>query len=171
MVVIGIALVALLGARAGQLKEFSLTLRPNPMVDHTGMFDSRPSAEVVLSVLRSLSAVKTAALTTSLAALSLASVCLGSGWLGPADDQRYTLSLLALLSLGVLLEIGHQAFLYRLRVGLFGTNEYEVRQLIRFLLAYNTDQDLSGGLGAIDLAQLEVEETEPLTLRDGVPAR
>jgi hypothetical protein len=61
-----------------------------------------------------------------------------------------------------LLQLGDTALEYRIRRGLYGTTEYEARQIIQFLLANADDVDLSGSLGAADL--ILQPEDEPAAL-------
>lgn len=58
----------------------------------------------------------------------------------------------ALAAAAILLESSFVAFLWRLKRGLYGTTEYEARQVVRFILANAEDIDFSGGLGTRDMA-------------------
>lgn len=60
-----------------------------------------------------------------------------------------------LIAAAAALDLGNVAFRYRLKQGLFGTTEYEARQIILFALSNAKDLDLSGGLGA---ATIELDE-------------
>lgn len=66
---------------------------------------------------------------------------------------------LLLVGAAVLLQIGDAATGYRLNKGLYGTNEYEARQIILFVLSRTEDADLSGGLGAADIQIDDVTQT------------
>lgn len=59
--------------------------------------------------------------------------------------------LVGLLVAVAVLNVGAFAFAYRVSKGLYGTNAYEARELIFFVLRHKEDIDLSGGLGARDL--------------------
>ena len=62
------------------------------------------------------------------------------------------------------------ALSYRLAHGIYGTNEYEAREILHFILAHSDDTDVSGGLGANDL-DLSTEQQESLAgLWEGVRA-
>ena len=56
-----------------------------------------------------------------------------------------------LVGAGLLLQAGEAAMNYRIRHGLYGTNEYEARQMVIFLINNAESSDLAGGLGAGDL--------------------
>jgi hypothetical protein len=58
---------------------------------------------------------------------------------------------------------------YRISRGLFGTNEYEAREIVRFVLRNASDTDLSGGLGARKLDLTPSTETELAAVWNGVP--
>lgn len=51
-----------------------------------------------------------------------------------------------------LLQVSDAAMEYRLVRGLYGTNEYEARQIIRFVLHHAEEIDLSGGLGDLEIS-------------------
>lgn len=51
----------------------------------------------------------------------------------------------------ILLQLADVALDYRIRRGLYGTNEYEARQIISFALNHAERSNLSGGLGAADI--------------------
>ena len=51
----------------------------------------------------------------------------------------------------LILQLADAALDYRIRHGLYGTNEYEARQIISFALNHAERTDLDGGLGATDI--------------------
>ncbi|HEX4496490.1 MAG TPA: hypothetical protein VIE43_12535 [Thermoanaerobaculia bacterium] len=71
---------------------------------------------------------------------------------------------IALAAVGVLVA-AHLALRYRIRLGLFGTNEYEARQVLHFVLDNADKHDFSGGLGVEDLETRKVSVEIPDGLR------
>ena len=59
----------------------------------------------------------------------------------------------------LLLQSAEFSMSYRVRHGLYGTTEYEARQIIAFILNHADRSDLEGGLGAADI-QLNAEAEE-----------
>jgi FtsH-binding integral membrane protein len=59
---------------------------------------------------------------------------------------------------------------YRVSHGLFGTNEYEAREIVRFVLKNAGDSDFSGGLGARDLDLSATTATTLGGVWSGAPA-
>jgi hypothetical protein len=59
---------------------------------------------------------------------------------------------------------------YRVSHGLFGTNEQEAREIVRFVLKNAADSDFSGGLGARDLDLSAGTETALAAVWSGAPA-
>ncbi len=51
----------------------------------------------------------------------------------------------------LMLQLADASLDYRIRHGLYGTNEYEARQIISFALNHAEGTDLGGGLGAADI--------------------
>jgi hypothetical protein len=60
-----------------------------------------------------------------------------------------------IVAAAIVLQVADLAMEYRLRRGLYGTNEYEARQLIRFILAHAEEEGISGGLGGL---RVDVDE-------------
>jgi len=60
-------------------------------------------------------------------------------------------AVLAVLGLGeVMILVAESAFKHRIRCGLFGTTEYEARQILQFVLDNSDQVDFSDGLGVSD---------------------
>lgn len=57
------------------------------------------------------------------------------------------------VGLMAMLFIRHKALLFRIRTGLYGTTDYEVRGIIQFIISQSQKRDGSGGSG---LSQLEI---------------
>ena len=78
-------------------------------------------------------------------------------------EQPPSLLVLAALALGGVVLIGADlAFKYRVRRGLFGTSEYEARQILQFIVENSDQYDFSDGLGISEWSP----EQAPQELRD-----
>lgn len=62
------------------------------------------------------------------------------------------------------------ALQYRVSRGLFGTTEYEAREIVRFILRHSDTIDLSGGLGAREINTTPATEAAVQAVRAGAPA-
>lgn len=81
--------------------------------------------------------------------------------------QVGTLVIVILVGGIVLLNVGSISLNYRVANGLYGTNEYEAREIIRFVLENADDIDFSGGLGARDLDLCAEEKRAATEAWDG----
>jgi hypothetical protein len=78
--------------------------------------------------------------------------------------------LILLIAAIVVLNASTLALDYRVSHGLFGTNEYEAREIVRFVLKNAGDTDFSGGLGARDLDLSAATATTLDGVWSGAPA-
>ncbi len=67
----------------------------------------------------------------------------------------------------VLINVWSLAFHYRISHGLYGTNEYEAREIIQFILNYTDDRDFTDGLGARPLDLSPETEKEIAAVWEG----
>lgn len=74
--------------------------------------------------------------------------------------------LLFISALIIALFIGQQLLEYRIKKGLYGTNEYEAREIIEFILSNKDKSDFTGGKGFKEIF-LE-PEVKPATSADGL---
>jgi hypothetical protein len=71
--------------------------------------------------------------------------------------------IITLAGAALLLQLADAALGYRIHRGLYGTNEYEARQIIYFALSHAEKSDLSGGLGAADM---QIDQATEKLVRD-----
>src|SRR4051794_30879466 len=62
---------------------------------------------------------------------------------------------IVLLGFNILLFLSERVLQYRIRHGMYGTNEYEAREVVHFLLRHAKDTNFSGGSGLREDAQLD----------------
>jgi len=86
---------------------------------------------------------------------------------------EYTIppAVIILLTIAILLlNASTLALDYRVSHGLFGTNEYEAREIVRFVLRNSSNNDFSGGLGARQLDLSASAQAELAAIWSGEPA-
>ena len=116
---------------------------------------SSPTTSTVLAI---LSRKKAQQRQLAITFLLLATAACFAGALLSGSPLSFGPVLLLLLAAAVL-QLGDAALGYRLQHSLYGTNEYEARQIISFVLAHADEIDLSGGLGVTEMNLEEATQT------------
>ena len=119
--------------------------------DKTGPRNDEIKAEQVKAntAIAALLNERRSALSVASVVLVLAlGVYLAIGFFTGTPPSTVIISLLA--AAVVLINAAAISLNYRVSHGLYGTNEYEAREIIQFVLAHAEEIDLSGGLGATD---------------------
>jgi hypothetical protein len=74
------------------------------------------------------------------------------------------LAIVVIIAVAILaINVGAMAFAYRVSHGLYGTTEYEAREIIHFVLARTDNVDFSSGLGA---RNIDISEEQLLVLTE-----
>jgi len=114
---------------------------------------SKPAATAIAVLVRYKSRQR------SFSLMLLAAAVLGYLLIVSVTGGTISNMMLSVLFLGEVVLVGADiAFTYRVRHGLFGTTEYEARQIIRFVMENSDKYDFSGGIGTTEWSSDQVPQ-------------